>query len=123
MSGGHSRGASARHREAPGESHAAPRHPVSRRFALARVIGDHLAAGEDENLLPVTDSPTDRQKFQRAVAREFLCPFDSLRDYLGNRSLDDEFIEDAALRFEVSPMIVGYALMDNGMLERDWRAP
>ena len=99
------------------------RRPVSRRFALARVIGDHLAAGEGENLLPVTDSPTDRQKFQRAFAREFLCPFDSLRDYLGNRSPDDEFIEDAALRFEVSPMIVGYALMDNGMLERDWRAP
>ena len=32
------------------------RHPTGRRFALVRIIGDHLLAGPDERLLPVTDA-------------------------------------------------------------------
>ena len=94
------------------------RHPVSRRFALARAIGDHLAIGERENLLPVTDSHTDRQKFQRAFAQEFLCPIEALRDALGTRRADDEFILDSAVRFEVSSHLVAYALENNGLLDR-----
>lgn len=94
------------------------RHPTGRRFALARIIGDHLVAGEGEDLLPVTDADTDRQRFQRAFAREFLCPFDALRDDLGNRIPDDEFMEDAALRFDVSPVLVRNVLVDNDMAGR-----
>ena len=92
------------------------RHPTGRRFALARIIGDHLVAGEGKDLLPVTDAHTDRQRFQRAFAREFLCPFGALRDYLGNRIPDDEFMEDAALRFDVSSVFVRNALVDNGVV-------
>ena len=95
------------------------RHPTSRRFALARIIGDHLMTGEGECLLPVTDAHTDRQKYQRAFAQAFLCPLDALREYLGHRSPDDEFMEDAAEHFEVSPVLIGNALVNNGMLERD----
>ena len=94
------------------------RHPTGRRFALARIIGDHLVAGEGEALLPVTDTHTDRQRFQRAFAREFLCPFEALRDDLGNRIPDDEFMEDAALRFGVSPVLVRNALVDHGVVGR-----
>lgn len=95
------------------------RHPTSRRFALARVIGDHLATDLDENLLPVTDSVTDRQKFQRAFAREFLCPVRALRNALGNQPPNNEFIEETAQHFEVSPFLVARALIDNGLVERD----
>ena len=98
------------------------RHPTGRRFALARIIGDHLVVGEGEDLLPVTDTYTDRQRFQRAFAREFLCPFDALRDDLGNRFPDDEFMEDTALRFGVSPVLVRNALVDNGVVGRDYLA-
>ena len=98
------------------------RHPTGRRFALARIIGDHLVAGEGEDLLPVTNADTDRQRFQRAFAREFLCPFDALRDYLGNRIPDDEFMEDAALRFDVSPVLVRNALVDHGVVGRGYLA-
>ena len=98
------------------------RHPTGRRFALARIIGDHLVAGEGEDLLPVTNADTDRQRFQRAFAREFLCPFDALRDYLGNRIPDDEFMEDAALHFDVSPVLVRNALVDHGVVGRGYLA-
>ena len=98
------------------------RHPTGRRFALARIIGDHLVTGEGEDLLPVTDTHTDRQRFQRAFAREFLCPFDTLREDLGNRIPDDEFMEDAALRFDVSPVLVRNALVDNGVVGRGYLA-
>ena len=98
------------------------RHPTGRRFALARIIGDHLVTGEGEDLLPVTDTHTDRQRFQRAFAREFLCPFDALREDLGNRIPDDEFMEDAALRFDVSPVLVRNVFVDNGVVGRGYLA-
>ena len=95
------------------------RYPTSRRFALARVIGDHLAAGPRENLLPITDSFTDRQKFQRAFAQELLCPVAALRKLLRSRPPDDEFIEDTAQLFEVSPVLVARALANNGLMGRE----
>lgn len=95
------------------------RYPTSRRFALARVIGDHLATGPRENLLPVTDSLTDRQKFQRAFAQELLCPVAALRKLLRSRPPDDEFIEDTARHFEVSPFLVARALANNGLMGQE----
>ena len=92
------------------------RHPTARRFALARIIGDHLLAGANERLLPVTDGATDRQKFQRAFGQAFLCPIAALRDYLGSKVPDDDFIEDAARYFNVSSWLVTSALINHGML-------
>ncbi len=92
------------------------RHPTGRRFALARIIGDHLLAGADERLLPVTDAATERQRFQRAFAQAFLCPFEALRDHLGSKVPDDDFIEDAAHHFKVSSWLVRSALINHGVL-------
>ena len=92
------------------------RHPTGRRFALARIIGDHLLAGDGDRLLPVTDTTTERQQFQRAFAQAFLCPFDALRDYLGSKDPDDDFIEDAAQHFDVSSWLVRSALINHGVL-------
>ena len=92
------------------------RHPTGRRFALARIIGDHLLAGTGDRLLPVTDAATDRQQFQRAFAQAFLCPFEALRDHLGSKRPDDDFIEDAAQHFNVFSWLVRSALINHGVL-------
>ena len=94
------------------------RHPNGRRYALARIIGDHIATDGAERLLPVTDAGTDRQKYQRAFATEFLCPFESLRDYIGTRVPDDDILEDAGQHFKISPVLIQNALLSHGVMNR-----
>lgn len=93
-------------------------HPTGRRFALARLIGDHLSCADD-HLLPATGARTARQKFQRAFAQAFLCPFDDLRDFLGTDAPTDEDIEAAGAHFEVSPRVVETTLVNKGLMDRD----
>lgn len=92
------------------------RHPTGRRFALARIIGDHLLAGDGDRLLPVTDTGSERQQFQRAFAQAFLCPFEALRDHLGSNVPDDDYIEDAAQHFNVSAWLIRSTLLNHGVL-------
>lgn len=99
------------------------RHPDSRRFALARIIGDHIMAKGTEKLLPITESHTPRQQFQRAFATEFLCPIESLKDFVGNRPPDDDLLAEAASKYWVSPLLIERALINNGLLQRSaWSA-
>lgn len=92
--------------------------PDSRRFALARIIGDHIMARGTERLLPITNSHTHRQQFQRAFATEFLCPIESLKEFVGNRVLDDDLFADAAQHYQVSPMLIHRSMINNGLLPR-----
>lgn len=92
---------------------------VGRRFDLCRLIGDSLIAPRDELLLPATDARTSRQKFQRAFAQEFLCPFDALQARFASSTPDDEGIEEAAVYFDVSPLMVRTTLVNKGVLARD----
>lgn len=94
------------------------RHPTSRRFALARIIGDHIMAKDTERLLPITESHTPRQQFQRAFATEFLCPVESLKDFVGNRPPDADLVVEAASRYQVSTMLIERALANNGLLPK-----
>jgi len=96
-----------------------PRKPAtSRRFAVSRLIGDNLYADGQDRLLPATNAQTIRQKFQRAFAQAFLCPFDALQDKLGTDVPDDDDIADAADYFKVSPLLVRTVLVNKGMLGR-----
>ena len=95
------------------------KHPHSRRFGLARLLADHIIADDGDTLLPATRRKTGRQKFQRAFAREFLCPFDDLREFLGDAAPGDEAIQDASERFGVSPLTIHAALVDKGVLGRE----
>ena len=95
------------------------KHPHSRRFGLARLLADHIIADDGEALLPATRQKTVRQKFQRAFAREFLCPFDDLREFLGDAAPSDEVIQDASDYFNVSPLMIHAALVDKGVLRRE----
>jgi hypothetical protein len=85
---------------------------VSRRFALARLVGDHLLAPRSDRLLPVTDALTARQKMQRAFAQEFLCPYVDLLDFLGDDTGDDA-VESASNYFCVSQVFIDSTLRNN----------
>ncbi len=99
------------------------RHPTGRRFALARLVGGHLEAPPTERLLAATDAKTAKQKFQRAFAQEFLCPFDDLIDYLSidcsstDEPSDDE-VELGANHFDVSPLVVKTILVNKHLMQR-----
>lgn len=92
---------------------------TSRRFALARIIGDNFLSKPDDHFLPATQASTVRQKFQRAFAQELLCPFEGLISIVGEHASDDDAIEDAACVFEVSPLLVKTTLVNKGLLDRE----
>ena len=96
--------------------HTRKRHPIAKRFELARFIGDHLLYGNcGESWLANTDLRTSRQKYQRAFAAEFLCPLSSLRAYLDN-DYSESTMEDAAEHFKVSSQTVESILTNNGLI-------
>ena len=93
------------------------RYPTSRRFALSRLVADHIITSEEEPLLPGTRARTSRQKFQRAFAQELLCPFDALREYLNDEEPGIGDVNDAARHFDVSPLMIQTTLVNKGVLE------
>ena len=101
-------------------------YPTSRRFALARLVADHITAPDNESLLPGTRSITSRQKFQRAFAQEFLCPFESLQQQLGYETPSSDDVHSVAEYFNVSPLMIQTTLVNKGVLEQktltDWAA-
>lgn len=96
------------------------RYETGRRFEIARILGDLMIAPSDEALLPVTNSKTSRQKFQRAFAQELLCPWSALSAFVGPGpdEPDDELVENAAEHFKVSTWLVVSTLVNNGRLPR-----
>lgn len=88
---------------------------TGRRFALARLVGDHLSNSGDR-LLPATSARTARQKLQRAFAQEFLCPVRDLVEFLDRDALElsEEDVEAAAHHFDVSPLLIESTLRNNG---------
>ena len=94
-------------------------HPNSRRFGLARLVADHIVTHEEDTLLPSTDSKTSRQKFQRAFAQEFLCPYDELREHLGDGMPNSDDVHDAADHFDVSPLMIQTMLVNRRVLSRE----
>ncbi|MFW6217745.1 MAG: hypothetical protein ACOC4K_02000 [Verrucomicrobiota bacterium] len=93
-------------------------YPTTRRFAVSRLVGDYLYFNRKEALLPSTEAKTSRQKFQRAFAQEFLCPYDALMARIGDSALGEEEIESAASFFDVSPHLVTATLVNHGQLDR-----
>ncbi len=100
---------------------------TGRRFEIMRLVADHIVAASDDHLLPLTAAKTDRQKFQRAFAQEFLLPFEELYDQLlapplGEDDIEDiaeQDIEDIAEQYDVSPFLVLTVLVNQGYLSRE----
>lgn len=89
-----------------------------RRFTIARLLADRLLIEGDELLHPATAASTYRQSVQRAFAGEFLCPIESLTDFL-NGDFSQEKQQDAAEHFNVSAQSVTLRLVDYGYLDRE----
>lgn len=91
-----------------------------RRFEVMRLVADHIVAHSDEHLLPATRAKTDRQKFQRAFAQEFLLPFREIQHRLPpDQDIGADDIEDIASEYDVSPLLVRTLLVNRQLLPRD----
>lgn len=95
--------------------HQRPR--VSRRFALARILGDQLM-NRFGSLHPATHTSTYRQKAQRSFAAELLAPFSVVEELMA-RDYSEEMQQEVAERFEVSPMVINTLLKNHGKIDRD----
>lgn len=91
------------------------KHPISKRFELSRYVADFIYTGADQ-WLTNTDLGTARQKYQRAFAAEFLCPINSLVEFL-DEDFSEEAIEDAENHFEVSKQTITSLLINNRIIE------
>jgi Zn-dependent peptidase ImmA (M78 family) len=97
----------------------ARRHEHSRRFDVARLVGDRLFQDTGDKWVPATQSFTARQKFQRAFAAEFLCPSDELeRRFKQTIQLDDidDVVGEISEEFNVSPKLVINHLVNIGLV-------
>jgi hypothetical protein len=88
------------------------KHQTGRRFYLARILGEHLInLGQPSNWLPATCGLTWRQKYQRAFASEFLCPFRVLEERMSTAIPDDALFAPLAEQY----------LMEEHRLENHWK--
>lgn len=97
---------------------------TGRRFEIMRLVADHIVATTDDRLLPVTAAKTDRQKFQRAFAQEFLLPHQELFGELeltspGEDDISNDDIDDIAKQYDVSPLLARTVLVNQGYLPRE----
>jgi len=94
------------------------KHPLGKRFEQARYLGDFITMPHEQWLVS-TDMRTARQKYQRAFAAEFLCPFDGLMEYIQDDFSDDRR-KEAADYFQVSEQIITSTLANNGELDQHY---
>jgi Zn-dependent peptidase ImmA (M78 family) len=83
--------------------------PESRRFEIARLLGDQLMGDNSERLIPATSSSTLRQKMQRSFAAEFLCPSNVVRERTNDVQTGDELVKvlnQTAEDFNVAEAVV-----------------
>ncbi len=91
---------------------------TSRRFDMARMIGDRLISEAADRLYPVTDARTWRQQAQRSFAVELLAPIELVEERLqGDYSLERQ--HDIADQFIVSPMAINALLKNSHKIARE----
>jgi len=89
----------------------------SRRFEVSRSLGDIIWSGDDA-LGPLSAAKSERQKFQRAFAQAFLCPFGDLRAYIDTEAPGEDDIHAAARHFHVSERLIRATLYNNHVIDQ-----
>jgi len=89
-----------------------------RRFELARALADAVWE-KNAAFAPISRAKTDRQKFQRAFAQSFLCPFDELIAFIDTQTPTEKDIRAAARRFHVSDAVIQTVLVNKQILPRE----
>lgn len=96
-------------------------HDHGRRFDIARLIGDYLSADFNDRMMPVTNTMTSRQKFQRAFAAEFLCPSGMIQerypDGIEQRSIG-QVVDEISREYNVSERVVLHHMENRQLLSR-----
>ena len=91
--------------------------PHTRRFELCRSLGD-IIWSRDDAMCPLSAAKSERQKFQRAFAQGFLCPFADLQAYINTDKPGDDDIHAAARHFHVSQRLVEATLLHNHVIDQ-----
>ncbi len=91
---------------------------TSQRFHFARLLGMASQHPNTEQILPITASATATQKFGRAFAQEFLCPWTELDGITAERGTGETVRAHTAERYGVSEMLVATTLVNRGRLDR-----
>ena len=87
---------------------------TSKRFLLARALGDYLGRTEQGPAI-LSGLATDRQAQSRAFAAEFLAPADSLRQRLGGEQVPPDAVDDLALEYGVSSYVVRHQIENHNL--------
>lgn len=93
-------------------------HRRSQRFYFARLLGMACQLPRSEQVLPITGASTAAQKFGRAFAQEFLCPWDELDAFTTENGTGENAVVRAADRYGVSEMLITTTLVNRGKLDR-----
>ena len=72
----------------------------------------------NDALGPLSTAKSERQKFQRAFAQEFLCPFEDLQAYIPAQQPADDDIHAAARHFHVSERLIQTTLVNHNIIDR-----
>ena len=90
----------------------------AKRFEFCRVLGDAIWS-ENDGLGLISSAKSVRQKFQRAFAQSFLCPFSDLLDFIGTDSPMADDVTAAAQRFRVSERVVQTTLVKKRVIDQE----
>ena len=89
----------------------------TRRFELCRSLGD-IIWSRDDAMCPLSAARSERQKFQRAFAQGFLCPFADLQAYIDTDEPGEDDIHAAARHFHVSERLIEATLLNNRVIDQ-----
>ncbi len=88
-----------------------------RRFEICRSLGD-IIWSRDDAMCPLSAAKSERQKFQRAFAQGFLCPFADLQAYIDTDEPGEDDIHAAARHFHVSERLIEATLFNNHVIDQ-----
>jgi hypothetical protein len=94
-------------------------HSHSRRFDTARLIGDHIGFDISNPLRPATWAVTNRQKFQRAFAAEFLCPSEMIRERFSGKlepGRIGDTVAELSTEYKVSEQLILHHMENRNVL-------
>lgn len=96
-------------------------HDHGRRFDIARLLGDYLSRDFHDRMIPVTNTMTSRQRFQRAFAAEFLCPSEMIQerypDGIEQRSIG-KVVDEISDEYNVSERVVLHHMENRQLLSQ-----
>jgi hypothetical protein len=97
-------------------------HDHGRRFDIARLLGDYLSRDFNDRMMPVTNTMTARQKFQRAFAAEFLCPSAMIKERYPN-GIDQhsigKVVDAISDEYDVAEQVVRHHMENRHVLSRE----